>query len=451
MYLGLARAHFLNDNGQCKPFDEAADGYSRAEGCGVVVLKHLSQALNEGDRILGVIRSIGVNQCGDAKSITHPDHATQSALFRTLFSRSGVSPRWIGVIEAHGTGRPCQKFPSKDNPWIKGTAESNSRVVLGTQAGDLAETRSLQSVFEDSRHASRPLYLSSVKGNIGHAEAASGMAGLAKLILMMKNKQVLPQASLHKLNPHLGLSPGGNMVVPTRLCQWSVATNSTRLALLNNFGAAGSNAALIIEEPPDNQPSRPLQSPQRSCHILNISARTRAALEHLKSEFVTLIGSGELDISSLCYTANSRRMEHDAYRLSAIGKTQVELVAQLRKTVTQAQTGSTETRRSRTKVKAETVFVFSGQGSIYGGMGAELLSTEPQFNGIVRACDRILSSSGYPEVFPYMASSDPSYSKGLEINQRTIVEQCSCFVLEYALARMWITWGVIPDLVIGHR
>ncbi|KUI53775.1 Conidial yellow pigment biosynthesis polyketide synthase [Cytospora mali] len=215
-YLGLARAHFLNQTGQCKPFDQDADGYCRGEGCGMVVLKRKSQAIHDGDRILGIIRGIGVNQCGESKSNTHPDHATQSALFRSTLQRSHLRPSAISVVEAHGTDRICTR-PALDNP----------------------------------------LYLSSVKGNIGHAEAASGLAGLVKLILMMRHKRLPPQASFRNLNPSLGLVPGGNIVVPTHLTPWNVAVGSKMLALLNNFGAAGSKL-------PSQATIRPLGGPEKS-------------------------------------------------------------------------------------------------------------------------------------------------------------------------------------------
>ncbi|KUI69012.1 Conidial yellow pigment biosynthesis polyketide synthase [Cytospora mali] len=421
MYLGLARAHFLNQTGQCKPFDQDADGYCRGEGCGMVVLKRKSQAIHDGDRILGIIRGIGVNQCGESKSITHPDHATQSALFRSTLQRSHLSPSAISVVEAHGTG---------------------------TQAGDTAETRSLQTVFAHSRPSTNPLYLSSVKGNIGHAEAASGLAGLAKLILMMRHKQLPPQASFRKLNPSLGLVPGGNIVVPTHLTPWNVAVGSKRLALLNNFGAAGSNVALILEEPPLRQ-SLQAQSTRRSCHVLTLSAKTATALEHLRSQFISFIEfTAGLDITSLCYTANARRMEHDAFRLAVTANTLDELAINLRQP--QASTRSLGGPEKSMAGGFNTVFVFSGQGGIHAGMGAELLTTSPHFSKTVLACDSILSASGFPKSAPYFAGDGLSYYQSLDSRSQIIVAQCACFVLEFALAQTWIAWGVVPDLVIGH-
>src|SRR4051794_4850297 len=176
MFVGLDRGHFLSPTGQCKAFDALADGYSRAEGCGIFVIKRLSDALAENDRILGVIRGIEVNQSGQANSITHPHPPTQESLFKQLLCNSGVDASHVTVVEAHGTG---------------------------TQAGDPSELEAIRSVFCPSRPPSNPLHVTSIKGNIGHLEAASGAAGLAKLLLMLRHMKIPRQISLQKLNPRI--------------------------------------------------------------------------------------------------------------------------------------------------------------------------------------------------------------------------------------------------------
>ncbi|KAI1528845.1 Polyketide synthase modules, partial [Pyrenophora tritici-repentis] len=221
MYLGLARAHFLSPTGQCKPFDAAADGYCRAESSVVFVLKRMEDAIAHGDRIHGIIRGTSVNQSGTSKSITHPDAETQALLMRSLLDRTKIPARSISVVEAHGTG---------------------------TQAGDLCEITSLQAVLGQGSGRQQPLCLGSIKGNIGHAEAASGGVGLAKLLLMMQRKKIPPQASFQHLNPRLSSIADHNIMIPTRVMDWNSTHDSPRRALLNNFGAAGSNAALILEE-----------------------------------------------------------------------------------------------------------------------------------------------------------------------------------------------------------
>ncbi|KAI1172122.1 hypothetical protein F4777DRAFT_593119 [Nemania sp. FL0916] len=417
MYNGLARAHFLSSTGQCKPFDAAADGYCRAEGCGLVVVKKLSSAIEENDRIYGVIRGIGVNQCGIAKSITHPDHRTQAALFSRLLKSSRAAPDTISVVEAHGTG---------------------------TQAGDLAEVLSLSSTFGD-RSASNPLYVSSIKGNIGHAEAASGIAGVAKLLAMMQRGQIPPQASFKSLNPRLADHLHG-LSIPEKLTEWVKPSNqSARRAMICNFGAAGSNSALVLEEyvsktKPGLGTKKLLSN--RSCHVLNLSARSEKALELLKNKFIAhMEAHPDMDIADLCFTANSRRQAHDAYRLSATGEGYSQLVSSLR----QAIAHPAESKKHGTR---KTIFVFSGQGHARIGMGAEMLSTVPEFRTIVDQCDAILSENGFPTVTPFLSDSPNLDIRDCARNE--IVAQCALFTLEYALAQVWAQWGISPDAVIGH-
>ncbi|KAI0103346.1 hypothetical protein GGR51DRAFT_573276, partial [Nemania sp. FL0031] len=418
MYNGLARAHFLSPTGQCKPFDAAADGYCRAEGCGLVVVKKLSDAIKENDNIYGVIRGIGVNQCGTAKSITHPDHRTQAALFSRLLGSSRTDPDTISVVEAHGTG---------------------------TQAGDFAEILSLGSTF-GPRSASNPLYVSSIKGNIGHAEAASGMAGVAKVLTMMNRGKIPPQASFKSLNPRLA-EHIQNMVIPTQLTEWARAKNqSPRRAMLCNFGAAGSNSALILEEyVPRMKTSSGTKEPvpTRSYHVLNLSAKSEKALHLLRENIISYIQTHpSLNINDLCYTANARRQAHDGFRLSATGANLNNLTNSLLRSKP-IQLGSVN------KSSRKSIFVFSGQGHARRGMGAEMLSTVPEFRAIVERCDDTLTQNGFPAVTPFLSNPLSSDMK-IQAENEIIVAQCALFVLEFALARVWIQWGLSPDVVVGH-
>lgn len=415
MYLGLSRAHFLSPTGQCKPWDVSADGYCRGEGCGMFVLKKLSDAVNERDRIYGVIRGVEVNQCGTAKSITHPDADTQAKLFKSLLAKTKIDPNSIGVVEAHGTG---------------------------TQAGDYAEVSSLQAVFGPTRSPSYPLLLSSIKGNIGHAEAASGAAGLAKLLLMLQRRQVPPQAAHQQLNPRLAFMKESSILVPTRTVEWRAATGAPRRALLNNFGAAGSNAALIVEEYTQLSSAAPSSS-TRSCHVLNISAKTSYALEELRKGYCAYLKQIETTskLSDLCYSANARRQEFDAFRISISGSSRDEILKKLEQIKCPP--------RAVNSNRGSVAFVFSGQGSIYAGMGAELLSTIPKFRENVKLCNDTLEDLGFLSVDVIM-SEDSDRFNTLEAKHRIVISQCACFVLEYCLAQLWITFGIVPDVVTGH-
>lgn len=418
MYNGLARAHFLSPTGQCRPFDTDADGYCRAEGCGLVVVKKLSSAIAENDNIYGVIRGIGVNQCGTAKSITHPDYRTQAALFSRLLSSSRTAPDTITVVEAHGTG---------------------------TQAGDLAEILSLGSTF-GPRPTSNPLYVSSIKGNIGHAEAASGIAGIAKLLAMIQRGRIPPQASFESLNPRLA-DHIQSMVIPRQLTEWARPANlSSRRAMLCNFGAAGSNSALILEEyVPKIKPAPGIKQPirSRSHHVLNLSAKSDKALQLLKEKFISYIDAHpETNINDLCYTMNARRQAHDSFRLSVTGVNSSQLVTSLRQSASSQPVFADKRPR-------ESVFVFSGQGHARKGMGAEMLSTVPEFRIIVDKCDAILTENGFPAVAPFLSNSSEFEIKEYG-NNEIVVTQCALFVLQFALARVWIQWGLSPDVVVGH-
>ena len=414
MYLGLNRAHFLSPSGQCKSFDASADGYSRAEGCGVFVLKRLSDAVKENDRIHGVIKGIDVNQSGNAHSITHPHPETQADLFKSVMNRAQVEPRSINVVEAHGTG---------------------------TQAGDFSEISSLHAVFADSRLSRDPLIVSSIKGNIGHSEAASGSAGLAKLLLMLRQGKIPKQASLNTLNPRLSGLVGNGISIPRTTQDWKRPANLPRRALLNNFGAAGSNVALILEEYTESSPEE--ISGGRSSYVFNVSARSPSALEELVEQYKRYlkVRGPELAIRDICYTATARRQNYE-HRISFTCHSVDDLVEQL---------DSVRLDKPADKEQSKpVVFVFSGQGASHFGMGKELIETSCCFRDCVKRCDEFVQKLGFPSFMHVLQGKDNSGAKFSEGDQ-IIAFQCACVTIEYALARLWMSWNIHPDVVLGHR
>ena len=414
MYLGLYRAHFLSPSGQCKSFDAQADGYSRAEGCGIFVLKKLSDAIRENDRIHGVIRGIDVNQSGNAHSITHPHAGTQADLFRKVLKRSRVEPESINVVEAHGTG---------------------------TQAGDFSEISSLHSVFAQSRRSGEPLLVSSIKGNIGHSEAASGSAGLAKLLLMLRHGKIPKQASLDTLNPRLFDLVDDDINIPLAMQDWKYGSNSLRRAMLNNFGAAGSNVALVLEEFLD----APLEVAkyERSSYIFNVSARHPSALGKLIHQYKDYLSTKaqDLHIADVCYTATARRQEYD-FKISFACRSITDLVEQLDSFKLDAFAGQ--------EPSSFIVFVFSGQGASHIGMGKELLETSPKFRDCVKHCQDIVQNLGFPSFIHILQGGDMS-ENSLSESDQIVAFQCACVIVEYALAKLWMSWNINPDVVIGHR
>jgi acyl transferase domain-containing protein len=299
---------------------------------------------------------------------------------------------------------------------------------------------SLQSVLGNGSGRQHPLFLSSIKGNIGHSEAASGSVGLAKLLLMMQKKQIPPQASFRQLNPRLSSIADHNIVIPTQLLNWSSPHGNPRRALLNNFGAAGSNAALILEE--YRNPTGIASAPPWSSHIINISAKSTQALEELRSRYLRLLRdeshSASVSITNLCYSANARRQQYNEFRISVTGDSVDDLADKLEKVSTP--------KRLTKRVQSVNVFVFSGQANLYRGMGGELQYTAPVFCKAIQQCEAILRDHGFGGVIQFMSNKG-----SVKEDDEEVVSQCACFVVQYALAKLWQSWGIEPDFVVGHR
>ena len=415
MFIGLDRAHFLSPTGQCRVFDASADGYSRGEGCGLFVLKRLSDARAENDHILGVIRGIEVNQSGDACSITRPHIPSQIKLFRQLIERSGISPEAVNVVEAHGAG---------------------------TQSGDVCELDSIRQVFSADRSAENPLHITSIKANIGHLEAASGAAGLAKLLLMLQRRTIPRLISLVDLNPGISELAADHSLIDTESRQWNPAREGLpRIALLNNFGAAGSNCALLLQEyvPPAILEESP---PSAFPYVFGLSAKTEAALVSMRLRVVDWLNSADTQHASLgdiAYSLTARRQIYE-HRVSLTARTRQELVESLL-----SNPSSTQVSR----VNGRAAFVFSGQGGQYVGMGSELYKSVPLFRGIIDQCHNFLDESGFAGVVQYISpEGNPST---LPETEQLEVHHCAIFALEYALAQLWISWGITPSIVVGHR
>ncbi len=411
MFLGLDRGHFLSPTGQCKAFDASADGYSRSEGCGIFVLKRLSDAIAEDDKIWGVIRGVEVNQSGLAHSITHPHAPTQITLFNQLLENTGVDATRINVVEAHGTG---------------------------TQAGDPNELESIRGVFAQKRGAKNPLHITSVKANIGHLEAASGAAGLAKILLMMAHRTIPRLISLHDLNPRIAPLDADNTIIDRVHAPWEPSHGGqTRMALLNNFGAAGSNTATLVEEFARPSPVQLEAIPL----VFGLSAKTDTALEKLRAKYISWLQSSESAderLVDIAYTSTSRRQLYE-HRTAVAASTREELIEKLQKAKF-VQSPSQD---------GKAVFVFSGQGAQYLEMGRTLYDSSPIFKSHIDECHSFLIASGFCGVLPIIAPGPDG--TGLTETEEFEAYQAAIFALEYALAKLWMSWGVKPTAVVGHR
>jgi acyl transferase domain-containing protein len=278
------------------------------------------------------------------------------------------------------------------------------------------------------------VFVTSIKGNIGHAEAASGAASLAKVLLMLKNHRIPPQVGLKNINSRLADALATDMQITTEGTNWiAPAGNLPRRAMVNNFGAAGSNAAMIVEE----APSRHSQVTERSAYPFLISARTIKALKTRVQAYRCSIEASRssLKLPDICYTATARRQRYE--HIVSIACVNVDdLLAKLRDPLI-----------TRTPSKSRPIImVFSGQGGAYSGMGRELLSTSPVYRTCVDRCEIILEQMRLPSIRGMLVGD-----VNIEDSDNTYLSQTGTFVLEYALASVWMAWGIEPQAVIGHR
>ncbi|QKQ73737.1 type I polyketide synthase [Nostoc sp. TCL240-02] len=412
----------LAADGRCKTFDAAADGYGRGEGCGVVVLKHLRDALADGDRILGLIRGSAVNQDGRSNGMTAPNGSAQQAVIRQALAAAAVQPQEIGYVEAHGTG---------------------------TVLGDPIEIRALASVLCAGRSQDNSLIVGSVKTNIGHLEAAAGIAGIIKVVLALQHRQIPPHLHFQKANPHIDWQELP-LVIPTQLTPW---TSDRLLAGVSSFGMSGTNAHVVLEAASveEDKGTRGQgdkgneQSNEQSdrVYLLPLSARSPEALKEIAKAYRELL-SGSLQLEDICYTASLRRVHYE-YRVGLVGNSAEELANQLRDFIEDIPNSDVNWGYQGSSRRQQIAFVFSGQGSQWLGMGQELLTQEPVFREALEECDRIIQSyTSWSLIAELSAPPEKSRLDETEIAQPAILS------LQVALVALWRAWGVEPSAVVGH-
>ncbi|MCI0726227.1 MAG: type I polyketide synthase, partial [Chloroflexi bacterium] len=407
-----SQARMMAADGRCKTFDAAADGFVRGEGCGVLLLKRLSDALASGDRILAQITGSAVNQDGSTSGFTVPNGLAQERLIRKALAESDVAPAAVSYVEAHGTGTPL---------------------------GDPIEVQALKNVLGAGRKGDQPLAIGSVKTNIGHLEAAAGIAGLIKVVLALQHKEIPPHLHLRRLNAEIELD-GVPLVIPTERTPWP-SNGQPRVAGVSSFGASGTNAHVVVEEAPAvaGKPN----AVERPVHLLALSARSQAALEELAQKYrAHLAGHANQTLADLCYTANSGRA-HFAHRLAIAAGTAGELEEALAAFVAGAE-GAALTGQAPAGQRPKVAFLFTGQGAQYAGMGRELYATSPTFRAALDECAALLTGELEAPLLEVLFGE-----KG-ELLDETAYTQPALFALEYALAQLWQSWGVTPDLVLGH-
>jgi acyl transferase domain-containing protein/NAD(P)-dependent dehydrogenase (short-subunit alcohol dehydrogenase family)/ubiquinone/menaquinone biosynthesis C-methylase UbiE/acyl carrier protein/ribosomal protein S18 acetylase RimI-like enzyme len=406
--IAFSQAGMLSPRGRCRTFDAGADGYVRAEGCGAVVLKRLDEAERDGDTILAVLRGSAINQDGASNGLTAPSLPAQQELLRRALKDADLQPADIDYVEAHGTG---------------------------TSLGDPVEFDALRAVFgaDDSRSA--PLLIGSVKTNIGHAEAASGIAGLIKVVLSMSRSWLPAHLNFTVANTHIDLAS-----IPARIPLVGAAWNRNEQPLragVSSFGFSGTNSHVIVEQAA--APAQRSSSTDRATHLLALSAKSAPALQDLVRHYAAWIRAHpQVELADLCHTASVGRAHHD-HRLAVLASSLDGLRDSL------ADIGRREPRR-RPAAAPKIAYLFTGQGSQYLGMARELWVRQPAFRAALRECSDILRAElGQP-------LEDLLYSKGASnaVLDDTAYTQPLLFAVEYSLARMLEAWGVRPSAVMGH-
>ncbi|ERF73358.1 hypothetical protein EPUS_08300 [Endocarpon pusillum Z07020] len=412
-FQNLAGATFLSPTGACKPFDAKADGYCRGEGIAAVFLKKMSKAVADGDPIIGCIGSTAVYQNENCTPIFVPNSPSLSGLFRDVTQRAGIEPKDISVVEAHGTGTPV---------------------------GDPAEYESVRQVFGGPIR-STPLPIGSVKGHIGHTECASGVIALIKILLMIQEGAIPPQASFQTLSPHIKASPSDMMEVVTRFKSWD---SDFRAALINNYGASGSNASMVVTQPLQHEGagsslihSVKIKHPFWICGFDDRSLREYSARlkQFIQSKIVTARDISLANLAFNVFRQSNRSLNKGLiFSCSSVSELEAKLTAFIN--------GDKGVSVTVKKPPRPVVLCFGGQISTSVGLDRKVYDGVRLLRSYLDQCNSVLESIGLSGIYP-------------EIFQKTPIEdivklQTMLFAIQYSCAKSWIESGVRVAAVVGH-
>ena len=401
----------LAPDGRCKTFDAAADGYVRSEGAGVVVLKRLSDAVRDGDRVLAVVRGSAVNQDGPSSGQTVPSGPAQQAVVRAALAASRLEPSEIDYIEAHGTG---------------------------TALGDPIELDALSQVFGD-REGAAPLVVGSVKTNVGHLESAAGVAGFIKAVLSVGHGVIPRHLHFTELTPH-ARAEVSRFTIPQRELAWPAVARPRR-AGVSAFGVSGTNAHLIVEQAPVVEPVAAVSDPVVSTLVVSGKSPARiAATATVVADWMAGEGVG-VPLADVAYTLNRRRTRHKTVA-AVCARDRAQAVAGLRALAAGHAGPGVVDARVAPVAGSGTVFVYSGQGSQWAGMGRQLLAEEPAFAAAVAELEPAFVAQVGFSLRDVLAGGEPV--EGIARIQPVLVG------VQLALTALWRSYGVEPDAVIGH-
>lgn len=409
-YDNLAGASFLSPTGPCKPFDIKADGYCRGEGFAAIYIKRLSDALEQGDQVLATIAGTAVEQNSNCTPIVVPDTPSLAHLFNKVIRRANLHPRDITVVEAHGTG---------------------------TQAGDPAEYQSVRDVLGGPRRAGR-LALGSVKGLVGHTEGVSGMVSLCKVVLMIQNGYIPPQPGFDSLNQHIKNMPDDHVEINTSAKPWD---SGFRAALINNYGACGSNASFIITQAPQSGPEtggihlEGTSLPLRLCAVDKPRLQVYAARlrKHLSS-----IPEKQKTLANLAFNITKQSNPGLEYQFIFKAQSLLELDTML----TRLEKGEDQYLVRARKSSRPVILCFGGQVGRAVGLNRSLFDSLPLLRHHLNLCDNALKAAGHESIYPGIFSTSPI--------SNTVSLQTQLFALQYACAQSWKDSGLDFTAVIGH-
>lgn len=418
--IGFSKASMLSTAGECFAFDHRADGYVRSEGAGMILLKPLADAIDNGDHIYAVVRSAVVNQDGHTSSMTVPSSAAQSKLLRTALDEAGVAPKEVCYVEAHGTGTPV---------------------------GDPIEAAAIGAVVSTGRAAGDSCWLGSIKTNLGHLEPASGIAGLFKLALIMDRQTIPPSGNFEAANPAIPFD-SLQLKVVDRL--QPLATQDQPIsAAINSFGFGGTNASAVVQSAPrlNRHPSSP-ETPVTRPFLLPISARDDVALRGYAKQYSRRLKDLDSDdqaaLADFCYSAGARKEQH-AHRMVLRGRDAKQLAGNLRAWLRGDDVEASVVVGQAENQPGSNAFVFTGQGSQWATMGQDLIAREPIVAATIDKIDTLFQRvSGWSLKAAMLCGASESKIHSTQVAQPAI------FAIQVALVELWKSWGIRPDSVIGH-
>ncbi|MBR9805915.1 MAG: acyltransferase domain-containing protein [Alphaproteobacteria bacterium] len=413
VHVNFSRASMLAGDGLCKTFDADADGYVRGEGCVIFTLRRLEDAQADGDHILGIIRGSAINQDGRSNGLTAPNGPSQETLIREALKEAGVTPDQVSYVEAHGTGTPL---------------------------GDPIEMNALARAYGRDRKDAAPIYVGSVKTNLGHLESAAGAAGILKSLVALKSGRLPAHLNFKTPNPHIDWDTI-SVRVPTEGQAWP-KMDGPRLSGVSSFGFSGTNAHIILEQPHVAEAAAPTE--HLSWQMFPLSARSPTALVSLAGKMAATLEDSHHSLADTCFTAGAGRA-HFPSRLAVAARSRDDLVSAL-KTVQEGKAHPDVTLGRAVAGKPPRIaFLFTGQGAQYAQMGRELYETQPVYRNAIDQCADLLGDTvpgGLVAALHAVADTsrlqDPSTA------------QPALFALEYALAKLWISFGVKAEALCGH-